>query len=47
MCNHQFIKFNDVIVCGKCGLTTTYDGKVIFDRKIPTYNQKRKKRGKK
>lgn len=45
MCNHEFMKVNDVRVCTKCGLTFTDSNKVIFDRKLPNYG--RKKRGKK
>ena len=42
MCNHcNTIKVNDVWVCLQCGLTRTYDGKIIFDRKI--VNRKKKK----
>lgn len=37
MCSHSFKKMNDVDVCIKCGLTRTYDGKIIFDRKLPNY----------
>lgn len=45
MCHHQWQKTNDICVCTKCGLTKTYDGKILFDRRLP--NVKRKKRGKK
>lgn len=45
MCSHQWIKFNDVVVCARCGLTRTKDGKILFDRGLPNY--KPKKRGKK
>lgn len=44
-CTHtNTIKVNDVKVCLKCGLTLTHDGKVLFDRKIPNYNSKKKKK---
>ncbi len=45
MCNHVWRKVNDVLVCTRCGLTRTPDGKILFDRKLPNY--KPKKRGKK
>ena len=32
MCKHEFIKINDVKACTKCGLTVTYDGKMMIDR---------------
>jgi hypothetical protein len=34
-CGHQWRKFNDVEVCVRCGLTRTYDGKILFDRRLP------------
>ncbi len=34
MCKHEFVKYNDVKVCQKCGLTFTFDGKVLFDKNI-------------
>ena len=34
VCNHVWKKVNDVHVCVKCGLTRTYDGKILFDRKL-------------
>lgn len=43
MCNHLWQKVNDVRVCMKCGLTTTYDGKLLFDKRIVNYKSKRKK----
>ena len=43
MCNHIWQRVNDVRVCMRCGLTTTYDGKILFDRKIVSYKPKRKK----
>ena len=46
MCAHTWKKINDVYVCVKCGLTKTFDGHIIFDRKIVNYNSK-KRRGKK
>lgn len=34
-CKHDFKTTNDVRVCVKCGLTVTYDNKIILDRKLP------------
>ena len=42
MCNHTFVKFNDVSVCTKCGLTLA-DKKAVFDRKLPSFRFKNKK----
>ena len=45
MCNHSNTKkINNVRVCLKCGLTITDDGKVLFDRKLPNYKSKKKRR---
>ncbi len=44
MCNHDFVKINDVTVCRKCGLTRTYDGKIFFDKKLPNRKQKKRKK---
>ena len=44
MCGHQWKKVNDVYVCIKCGLTKTYDGKIIFDRKLPNNTKKGKRK---
>lgn len=47
MCTHgNTVKINDVRVCLKCGLTLTPDNKVIFDRKLPNYKNKKRKRRK-
>ena len=46
MCKHQFIKINDVSVCKFCGLTFSFDGKVMFDRKLPNICNKKKRRKK-
>lgn len=36
MCNHIWKMVNDTRVCLRCGLTISrFDGKVIFDRKLP------------
>lgn len=43
MCNHNWLKINDVDVCSKCGITKTYDGKILFDRKLPNYKPKKRK----
>ena len=43
MCKHEFIKINDVVICKKCGITKTPDGKIIFDRKVINYIPKRRK----
>ena len=42
MCGHQWLKYNDVSVCIRCGLTRTKDGKILFDRRFPGYKGKRK-----
>ena len=49
MCSHIWLKINDFTVCSKCGLTRTFDGKIIFDRNIAGYKLKkrRKNHGKK
>ena len=47
MCKHKFIKFNDVSVCKLCGLTFSFDGKVMFDRQFANVGKKVKKRRKK
>ena len=44
MCSHEWHKINDVQVCMRCGLTRTYDGKILFDRKIVNYKPKKKKK---
>ena len=53
MCSHSWIRINDVNVCARCGVTRTYDGKILFDRNLPGYKKKvkrndrnRKQRGK-
>lgn len=43
ICRHEFIKVNEVIVCKRCGLTRTEDGKIMFDKKIVNYKSKRRK----
>ena len=41
MCNHLWKIVNDVRVCVRCGLTASrFDGKIIFDRKLPNRLQK-------
>lgn len=48
MCRHSWIKVNDVSVCKYCGLTFSFDGKVMFDRRFADVSKKAgKKRGKK
>lgn len=44
MCGHIWKKVNDVYICVRCGLTKTYDGRILFDRKLPNYKSKKKKR---
>lgn len=44
MCNHDFVKINDVSVCRKCGLTRTYDGRILFDKRLPNRVQKKRKK---
>lgn len=46
MCPHIWVKFNDVFVCKRCGLTRTPDGKLIFDKKITNYKPKKRKKNK-
>ncbi len=43
MCNHDWVKVNDVRVCQKCGLTVTRDGKMFFDFRFPGFAQNKKK----
>lgn len=43
MCKHEFIKINDIVICKKCGINKTPDGKIIFDRKVINYRPKRRK----
>ena len=44
MCPHTaWKKVNDVYVCMRCGLTKTYDGRVLFDRKLPNCKLKKRK----
>lgn len=43
MCGHDWKKINDVWVCLRCGLTKTYDGRFLFDRKIINYKSKKRK----
>ena len=42
MCNHNFIKINDIKVCIKCGLTRLYNGKIFFDKKIKNFRKEQK-----
>lgn len=44
MCGHIWHKINDVSVCSKCGATMTFDGKILFDRKLVNYKRKAKKK---
>jgi hypothetical protein len=44
MCSHIWKKVNDVSVCVRCGLTKTFDGRILFDRKLSNYKPKKKKR---
>ena len=46
MCSHDWVKVNDVTVCKRCGMTRTPKG-VIFDRRLPNYKPKKRKKGKK
>ena len=45
MCSHTWKKVNDLIVCTQCGLIRTYDGKIMFDRRLANYKPKKKKKG--
>lgn len=47
MCKHQFIKINDVSVCKHCGLTFSFDGKIMFDRQFANVGKKVKKKRRK
>lgn len=47
MCPHNWIKVDEVTVCTRCGLTRLADGRILFDRKLPNYKQKPKRKGKK
>lgn len=48
MCSHCWQKIADVWVCARCGITRMNDGRILFDRKLPNYiPKKKKKRGKK
>lgn len=42
MCNHIWKKFNDVWVCIRCGMTRLPDGKIRFDRKLPSEIKKKR-----
>lgn len=45
MCGHtNTMKVNDVKVCLDCGMTLTYDNKIIFDREIVNYKKKKVKK---
>ena len=45
MCPHTNTrKINDVKVCLNCGMTILPNGKVFFDKKIPNYKQKKRKK---
>ena len=43
-CSHSWKTINDIKVCINCGLTRTYDGKLLFDKKIINYKRKRVKK---
>lgn len=45
MCKHNFIKFNDVKVCTKCGITCT-NGRLFFDKKLLTILSRKGKKKK-
>lgn len=44
MCSHCWKKVNDIKVCINCGLTVTYDNKILFDKPIVDYKSKPRKR---
>lgn len=46
-CPHIWKKVNDVSVCVRCGLTRTYDGRILFDRRLGAEISKKEKRTKK
>ena len=37
-------RVNDVWVCLRCGLTKTYDGRIMFDRQLPNVKSKKRKK---
>lgn len=44
MCGHVFKTINDVRVCQRCGMTINLiDGRIIFDRKLPSTGRKKGK----
>ena len=46
-CPHIWKKVNEVKVCVRCGLTRTYDGRILFDKALVaelSRKEKRKKR---
>ena len=48
MCNHgNRRKIGECTVCLNCGLTVLPNGHIYFDRDLPNYRKKKKKRGKK
>ena len=47
MCSHIWKTVNDIKVCVRCGLTKTFDGRILFDRKIANFNPMKKKKKKK
>lgn len=47
MCSHEWFKHNDVTVCKRCGLTRTFDGKILFDRQFANIGKKVKKKRRK
>lgn len=47
MCKHIWQKYGSANYCVRCGLTKTADGHIFFDRKLPNYKTKKKKRSKK
>lgn len=46
MCTHFFRRFNDVMVCMRCGLTKLPDGAYMFDKKLINRKEKRNERKK-
>ncbi len=47
MCNHgNTKKIGEVKVCLNCGMTILPNGKIYFDRNLPNYKSKNKKKRK-
>lgn len=47
MCSHKMVNVGGVKVCLKCGMTVLSDGSIYFDRKLPNYKSKRRRKDEK